>query len=284
MAKKLELNHPWLVAVWPGMGNVALNAGIYLLSKLDMNLIAEFVANDVDEVDQIEVKEGLIQMGRQPRNRLFVWIDPKKKHDLVVFLGESQPRTGIVSFCRQLIECGSRSRRRARLHLCGHGNANAPGTRFTGFLCCHRSRYTQRIEAPRTGDSSGRQYPGAERSFTGVSSRCGTTGSVLAGRDAAYLQPASFSESISGNPAEFYDDHGYRPRLHRTVRTSQGHRGTTGRTSGASWNRRMGNSILLRTKAISRNRLRRSRSIRQTGDALRRCFSRRHKTARGHLN
>ena len=31
-----KLNEPCLVAVWPGMGNVALNAGIYLLSKLDM--------------------------------------------------------------------------------------------------------------------------------------------------------------------------------------------------------------------------------------------------------
>ena len=46
MAEKLELNHPWLVAVWPGMSNVALNAGIYLLSKLDMKMIAEFMQRD----------------------------------------------------------------------------------------------------------------------------------------------------------------------------------------------------------------------------------------------
>ena len=31
MAEKLQLTHPWLVAVWPGMGNVAVNAGVYLL-------------------------------------------------------------------------------------------------------------------------------------------------------------------------------------------------------------------------------------------------------------
>jgi proteasome assembly chaperone (PAC2) family protein len=105
MAKKLQLNQPWLVAVWPGMGNVALNAGIYLLSKLDMNLIADFEATELEEVDQIEVKDGVIQLGRQPRNRLFVWIDPNKQHDLVVFLGETQPRTGVYSFCRQLIDC-----------------------------------------------------------------------------------------------------------------------------------------------------------------------------------
>jgi proteasome assembly chaperone (PAC2) family protein len=103
MAEKVQLTHPRLVAVWPGMGNVALNAGIYLLAKLDMKLIAELEAGDLFDVDYVEVKEGLIQTGRRPRNRFFVWIDPAHKHDLVVFLGEAQPPLGKYPFCRQLI-------------------------------------------------------------------------------------------------------------------------------------------------------------------------------------
>jgi uncharacterized protein len=103
MPEKPQLNHPWLVAVWPGMGHVALNAGVYLLAKLGMNLIAEFEAGDLFDVDHVEVKEGIIQTGRHPRNRLFVWTDPEKKHDLVVFLGEAQPPVGKYAFCRQLI-------------------------------------------------------------------------------------------------------------------------------------------------------------------------------------
>jgi proteasome assembly chaperone (PAC2) family protein len=103
MAEKPELNHPWLVAVWPGMGQVALNAGVYLLAKLGMNLIAEFEASGLFDVDHVEVKEGIIQPGARPRNRLFAWADPKKKHDLVVFLGEAQPPVGKYAFCRQLI-------------------------------------------------------------------------------------------------------------------------------------------------------------------------------------
>jgi len=103
MAEKVQLTHPRLVAVWPGMGNVALNAGIYLLAKLDMKLIAELEAGDLFDVDYVEVKEGLIQTGRRPRSRFFVWIDPAHKHDLVVFLGEAQPPLGKYPFCRQLI-------------------------------------------------------------------------------------------------------------------------------------------------------------------------------------
>lgn len=104
MASTLKLNHPWMVAVWPGMGNVALNAGIYLLSKLDMNLIAEFEAGDLFDVEHVEVKGGIIQGGRRARNRLFSWNDPNHRHDLVVFLGEAQPPIGKYSFCRQLID------------------------------------------------------------------------------------------------------------------------------------------------------------------------------------
>jgi len=103
METKPQLNHPWLIAVWPGMGNVAVNAGIYLLAKLNMNVIAEYEANDLFDIDHVEVKEGIIQTGRRPRNRFFVWPDPDQKHDLVVFLGEAQPPVGKYTFCRQLI-------------------------------------------------------------------------------------------------------------------------------------------------------------------------------------
>jgi hypothetical protein len=46
MTVPAKLNHPWLVAVWPGIGNVAPNAGIYLLSKMDMKVFAEVEANE----------------------------------------------------------------------------------------------------------------------------------------------------------------------------------------------------------------------------------------------
>jgi proteasome assembly chaperone (PAC2) family protein len=85
------------------MGNVALNAGIYLLANLDMKLLAEFEASDLFDVDHVEVKDGIVQTGRRPGNRFFVWTDPAQKHDLVIFLGEAQPPIGKYRFCRQLI-------------------------------------------------------------------------------------------------------------------------------------------------------------------------------------
>ena len=104
MAEKLNLRHPWLVAVWPGMGHVALNAGFYLLAKLEMHVIAEFEVANLFDVDHVEVKEGRIQTVEHPRNRLFLWTDPNQKHDIVIFLGEAQPPIGKYPFCRKLIE------------------------------------------------------------------------------------------------------------------------------------------------------------------------------------
>src|SRR5262249_38756170 len=104
MPETLKLNHPWLVAVWPGMGNVAVSAGYYLFAKLEMHMIAGFEANELFDVNAVEVKQGMIQAVRRPRNQFFLRTDPNKKHDLVVFLGEAQPPIGKYRFCKRLIE------------------------------------------------------------------------------------------------------------------------------------------------------------------------------------
>jgi hypothetical protein len=53
VVEKPQLNRPWLVAVWPGMGGVALNAGIYLLAKLGMSEIAEYETGELFDVDHV---------------------------------------------------------------------------------------------------------------------------------------------------------------------------------------------------------------------------------------
>jgi proteasome assembly chaperone (PAC2) family protein len=108
MAKEIKLHNPWLVAVWPGMGQVAISAGYYLMAKLGMHLLSEFPAHELFDVEHVEVKDGLIRTGRLPRSRLFVWNDPQGKHDIVVFIGEAQPSKGRYGFCHKLIEFAQR--------------------------------------------------------------------------------------------------------------------------------------------------------------------------------
>lgn len=104
MADDAKFHRPILVAVWPGMGHVAINAGVYLLAKLSMNLFAEFTEKDQFDIESIDVKDGLVKPAVLPRNRLFAWKDPAGKQDIIVFLGEAQPPTGKYAFCQKLIE------------------------------------------------------------------------------------------------------------------------------------------------------------------------------------
>lgn len=104
MAADFTLNKPWLIAVWPGMGQVALNAGYYLLAKLEMYQVAEFSPRELFEVEHVAVKGGLINMGGLPRSRFFVWKDPGQVQDIIVFIGDAQPPTGKYGFCHKLIE------------------------------------------------------------------------------------------------------------------------------------------------------------------------------------
>jgi proteasome assembly chaperone (PAC2) family protein len=104
MADERKLNKPWLVAVWPGMGQVAVSAGYYLMAKLGVQLLAEFSPRELFEVEHVEVKAGRIHTGRLPRSRLFAWVDPNGRHDIVIFIGEAQPPTGKYAFCHRLID------------------------------------------------------------------------------------------------------------------------------------------------------------------------------------
>ena len=98
MATVIKLNQPWMVAVWPGVGHVAISAGYYLLTQLGMHILTEFPAQELFDVEHVEVKDGLIRTGRLPRSRLFVWNDPQGRHDIVVFIGEAQPSKGRYGF------------------------------------------------------------------------------------------------------------------------------------------------------------------------------------------
>lgn len=104
MPANIKLKRPWLVAVWPGMGQVSLSAGFYLLAKLGMHQFSELATAGLFDVDQVEVRAGRIQPTQRPRNRFFVWQSPGEARDIVVFIGEAQPPLGKYNFCDSLID------------------------------------------------------------------------------------------------------------------------------------------------------------------------------------
>lgn len=104
MAEGNELRDPWLVAVWPGMGSVALLAGSYLVQQLEAQPAAELSAKDFFEVQDVEVKNGVAAAARLPQSVFFEWRDPRGRRDLLIFVGQAQPSTGGYVLCQKLVD------------------------------------------------------------------------------------------------------------------------------------------------------------------------------------
>ncbi len=107
MAKSTHKPSPWLIAAWPGMGNVAVIAAGYLVHHLKMKEAGELPPRNHFEVKEVEVKGGVIAPAKPPRGLFFRWNNPHGGRDLVVFLGESQPEFGTYAYANELLEMAS---------------------------------------------------------------------------------------------------------------------------------------------------------------------------------
>jgi uncharacterized protein len=103
-----DRNRPLLVAVWPGMGQVALTAGYYLMSKLHMHETDPLPAQDLFDIDEVDIQEGLVRTARLPKTRVFRRKDPTTRREIVVLIGEAQPPAGKLAFCGRLLDYADR--------------------------------------------------------------------------------------------------------------------------------------------------------------------------------
>jgi uncharacterized protein len=100
---------PWLIAAWPGMGNVAIIAAGFLVQKLGMEPAGELPQSGHFDVQEVEVRDGIITRPRIPRSVFYRWKNPSSGgRDLIVFLGEAQPSSGSYAFAHEMLERASK--------------------------------------------------------------------------------------------------------------------------------------------------------------------------------
>lgn len=88
-SKIITPKNPVLVAVWPGMGNVALRAGDYLVHKLKAIKFAELEPKDYFYPLEAYIEGGIIKTAELPRGEFYWWRG--EANDLIIFVGEAQP-------------------------------------------------------------------------------------------------------------------------------------------------------------------------------------------------
>ena len=100
-------NDPWLLAVWPGMGSVAILAGAYLVEELDTVELMVFDPGRHFDISAVEVNQGVVEVPRFPRSTLYGWNNPKGR-DLLIMIGESQPALSGYEFCGKILDAAER--------------------------------------------------------------------------------------------------------------------------------------------------------------------------------
>jgi predicted ATP-grasp superfamily ATP-dependent carboligase len=104
MAEATLLRDAWLVAGWPGMGNVAVLAGGHLVQELQPVRAGHVDPRGYFEVQGVQVSGGIASAGRLPRSMFFEWRNPAGGRDLLIFVGEAQPTTHGYAMCREVAD------------------------------------------------------------------------------------------------------------------------------------------------------------------------------------
>lgn len=88
---RIEPRSPLMVAAWPGMGNVAYGAAVFLKESLKAVRFAEILPEGVFHRTGVQIRDGVIDIPDLPRSEFFFFENYRDDRDLILFLGESQP-------------------------------------------------------------------------------------------------------------------------------------------------------------------------------------------------
>jgi predicted ATP-grasp superfamily ATP-dependent carboligase len=122
-----QLDRPWLIAAWPGMGSVGAIACWHLVRSLEARPAGLLPEREFFPLDHVEVSGGIARSGRRPRSMLFAWRDPDRRRDLLIFLGEAQPPARGEVMAERLIEVARRVKAERVVTLAAIGTDQGPG-------------------------------------------------------------------------------------------------------------------------------------------------------------
>ncbi len=89
--KKPRLKNAVLIVAWPGMGEVALKAAVFLVEKLGAQEFAEIPSEEFFYLTGCTVKEGLLTLPQLPSNKFYFYKNKNGRSDIVVFISNAQP-------------------------------------------------------------------------------------------------------------------------------------------------------------------------------------------------
>lgn len=91
ISKKPRLKKPYLIAAWPGMGEVAFKAVNYLVQELKAVEFAGIAPEEFFYLTGSSISGGVLEVPPLPQSKFYYWKNKSGKNDLVIFLSNAQP-------------------------------------------------------------------------------------------------------------------------------------------------------------------------------------------------
>ncbi|MDD5019588.1 MAG: PAC2 family protein [Candidatus Omnitrophica bacterium] len=89
--KRIRLKNPVLIAAWPGMGDVALKAAMYLKDKLGAQEFASLESCEYFHPSGVWIENNLIDVPQHPVGHFYFFRNPGGASDLIIFISDAQP-------------------------------------------------------------------------------------------------------------------------------------------------------------------------------------------------
>jgi len=97
-----------MLAVWPGIGNVALIVAEYLQRKLNFKELGEIEASHFFDPIGVLVRDNVIEAPQFPQSKLFYWKNRGGGSDIILFIGEAQPAAKGYELANCVLDVGLR--------------------------------------------------------------------------------------------------------------------------------------------------------------------------------
>ncbi|MDZ4752993.1 MAG: PAC2 family protein [Phycisphaerae bacterium] len=108
MRVPIHLPRPWLVAAWPGMGDVATTAANHLIDGFAMIPIERMSPGARHDVSSVRIRGGLIDPVRLPQSVFFRAEQSSGRRDIIVFLSQAQPMQAAVGYAHEVLDVAER--------------------------------------------------------------------------------------------------------------------------------------------------------------------------------
>ena len=103
-----KLNSPNMLAVWPGVGNVAMIVATYLGRKLGFKDLGVIEASRFFDPIGVLVKDNVVEAPQFPQSKFYYWKNKGGGSDIVLFIGEDQPAAKGYELANCVLDVGLR--------------------------------------------------------------------------------------------------------------------------------------------------------------------------------